>query len=110
MNDAPVLSMDTVLARTEEGTRQMIGRDPALGPKLWAALSLVTGRQTVGDLLALAGGLAHVLEEQLRTLVEMELVIAVTREPRCRVPSAVRVSTVSLDKAGVLIRSGGTSR
>jgi len=75
----PALSRDTVLTRTAEGTRHLGSRDPALGPKLRAALYLVTGRQTVGEMLNLAGGLAHVLEEQLRTLVEMRLVVVVDR-------------------------------
>jgi len=73
----PPLSKDMVLMRTLEGTRNMSTRDPSVGPRLRSALYLVTGRQTVGEMLDLAGGLAHVLEEQLRTLVEMDLLTVV---------------------------------
>jgi hypothetical protein len=76
------LSTHTVLARTSEGTRQMAARDPALGSKLRSALFLVSGRQTIGEMLALAGGLAHVLDAQLRTLLEMQLVVIVDQPNR----------------------------
>jgi len=73
------MTMGTMLARTSEGTRRMSARDPQLGPKLRAALFLVSGRQTLGEMLALAGGLAHVLEEQLQTLLDRQLIVIVDR-------------------------------
>ena len=77
MSATPVLTMATLLARTSEGTRRMSARDPELGPKVRAALVMVSGRQTLGEMLALAGGLAHVLEAQLRTLLEKQLIVVV---------------------------------
>lgn len=71
---AAALDTDCVLARTSEGTRRMSMRDAELGSKLRSTLFLVTGRQTLGELLSLAGGLAHVLEAQVRTLLEMNLI------------------------------------
>ena len=79
---------DIVLMRTLEGTRNLSARDPSLGPRLRAALFLVTGRQTVGEMLTVAGGLGHVLEEQLRTLLEMDLVTVVDRPDGASRPRA----------------------
>ena len=76
---APALALDRVLARTAEGTRRLEVRDQTLSPKLRSALALVSGRQSVGELLDLAGGLAHVLDAQIRTLLEMRLVVVVDR-------------------------------
>jgi hypothetical protein len=87
---APGLALDRVLARTSEGTRRLEARDPSLSPKLRSALALVSGRQSVGELLDLAGGLAHVLDAQIRTLLELRLVVVVDR------PSAQRAPTEAL--------------
>ena len=81
------LAPDSLLARTPEGTRKLSARTPELASKLRSALFLVSGRHTFGDLLDLAGGLAHVLEAQIRTLLDMGL-IQVAGEPRARAPSA----------------------
>jgi hypothetical protein len=76
---APAVDMDCVLARTSEGTRRMSSRDAELGSKLRSTLFLVTGRQTLGELLSLAGGLAHVVEAQVRSLLESGLIVVVDR-------------------------------
>ncbi|HET6265492.1 MAG TPA: hypothetical protein VFD95_11570 [Usitatibacter sp.] len=75
----PGLALDRVLARTAEGTRRLEVRDQTLSPKLRSALALVSGRQSLGELLDLAGGLAHVLDSQIRTLLELRLVVMVDR-------------------------------
>ena len=81
------LAPDSLLSRTPEGTRKLSIRTPELAPKLRSALFLVSGRHTFGDLLDLAGGLAHVLEAQIRILFDMGL-IQVAGEPRTRAPAA----------------------
>jgi hypothetical protein len=80
------LAPDSLLSRTAEGTRKLSTRTPELTSKLRSALFLVSGRHTFGDLLGLAGGLAHVLEAQFRTLLDMGL-IEVAGEPGARTPS-----------------------
>jgi hypothetical protein len=81
------LRPDSILSRTPEGTRKLSTRTPELASKLRSALFLVSGRNTFGDLLALAGGLAHVLEAQIRTLLDMGL-IEVADQPGTRTPVA----------------------
>jgi len=90
------MTMGTMLARTSEGTRSMSARDPELGPKLRAALFLVSGRQTLGEMLALAGGLAHVLEEQLRTLLDRQLIVIVDRPKTEEAAETVPVAAARL--------------
>jgi len=84
---APGLALDRVLARTAEGTRRLEVRDQTLSPKLRSALALVSGRQSVGELLDLAGGLAHVLDAQIRTLIELRLVVVIDRSSEQPTPS-----------------------
>lgn len=74
MRTAARLDADCLPVRTEEGTRRMVARDADLSAKLRASLLLVTGRQTLGELLQLVGGIAHVLEEQIHILLELGLV------------------------------------
>ena len=81
------LGSDSLLSRTAEGTRKLSTRTPELASKLRSALFLVSGRHTFGDLLGLAGGLAHVLEAQIRTLLDMGL-IEVAGRPGARAPLA----------------------
>ena len=81
------LGPESLLSRTAEGTRKLSARTPELASKLRSALFLVSGRHTFGDLLDLAGGLAHVLELQIRTLLDMGL-IEVARPPGGQAPGA----------------------
>jgi hypothetical protein len=66
-----------LLRRTAEGTRQMSTRDSDLSPRMRSVLFLVTGRSTVADTLASAGGMRNMLKGQIITLIEMGLVEAV---------------------------------
>lgn len=85
------LAFDCLPVRTDEGTRRMVARDADLSAKLRATLLLVTGRQTLGELLQLAGGIAHVLEEQIHILLELGL-IEIAAPPRA--PAAPTVDMV----------------
>lgn len=81
MSSEAWLAVDCLPVRTGEGTRRMVARDADLSAKLRATLLLVTGRQTLGELLQLAGGIAHVLEEQIHILHELGLIDFAPRAP-----------------------------
>ncbi|MEP7068109.1 MAG: hypothetical protein ABI789_02665 [Usitatibacter sp.] len=75
------LSGADILLRTAEGTRRMSTRDTDLSSKLRSVLFLITGRATVAELLDGAGNMRDILEGQVATLIEMDLVEAVSTSP-----------------------------
>jgi hypothetical protein len=114
------LAPDSLLSRTSEGARKLSTRAQELAPKLRSALFLVSGRHTFGDLLNLAGGLAHVLESQIRILLDMGL-IEVAGAPRpasaeelpvagCRIQLVKRLEASSCPQAPALIERAGNCR
>lgn len=69
-----ILHHDSVLSRTEVGTAKMRARSSDLTPKLRSVLFLIDGLRSFGELLERAGSLSDLLESQIRTLIEKELV------------------------------------
>jgi hypothetical protein len=67
------LPEDCVLARTPEGARRMRDRAAGLPARLRSVLFLVDGSQPVRRILARAGQLGPLLEEQLMELLDMGL-------------------------------------
>jgi hypothetical protein len=67
------LPEDCVLARTPEGARRMRDRAAGLPARLRSVLFLVDGSQPVHRILARAGQLGPLLEEQLMELLDMGL-------------------------------------
>jgi hypothetical protein len=78
MARVPALASGSVLARTEEGTRQMSARAAELAPKLRSVLFLVTGRISYGELLERAGSLRGVLDAQIQSLFALGLIEVVS--------------------------------
>ena len=68
------LHYDSVLTRTEDGTAKMRARSSDITPKLRSVLFLIDGQQTFGRLLERAGSLSDLLESQIRTLIEKNLI------------------------------------
>jgi hypothetical protein len=82
------LPEDCVLARTPEGSRRMRDRAAGLPARLRSVLFLVDGSQPVRRILAKAGQLGPLLEEQLMELLDMGLLEGA---PRVHKPAAVPI-------------------
>ena len=82
------LPEDCVLARTPEGSRRMRDRAAGLPARLRSVLFLVDGSQPVRRILAKAGQLGPLLEEQLMELLDMGLLEGA---PRVHRPAAVPI-------------------
>jgi len=82
------LHMDSPLQRTETGTQKMRARSSDISPKLRAVLFLIDGVRTYGELLDRAGGLRDLLDSQLRDLIQLGLVEALSPSGIGRTPDA----------------------
>src|SRR5262245_51016483 len=89
------LPEDCVLTRTSEGSRRMRDRSAGLPARLRSVLFLVDGSQSVQRILAKAGQLGPILEDQLVELLDMGLLEGAPRAegaqptpkaPYCPVP------------------------
>lgn len=68
------LRHDSILGRTEEGTRKMRARASDISPKLRSVLFLINGERTLGDLLDRAGSLSDLLHSQIGALLDLGLI------------------------------------
>jgi len=91
------LPEDCVLARTPEGARRMRDRSAGLPARLRSVLFLVDGSQPVRRILAKAGQLGPLLEEQLVELLDMGLLEGAPRVARTSAVPIVAAKAQLLD-------------
>ena len=87
------LHYDSVLTRTAEGAAKMRARSSDITPKLRSVLFLIDGQQTFGRLLERAGSLSDLLESQIRTLIDKDLIDVVDPSGGGRKASAGNATT-----------------
>src|SRR2546423_1503206 len=88
-----IISADSVLARTYEGTRRMNARPPDLGPGMRRSLSLCDGRETYRELLENAGIRRGSVGAQLELLLEKGLIEVTGWDEAKPAPAPARRST-----------------